>query len=180
MALGTSGDLDGTHDEPLVLNLELHLVTAGGTAARSGRVTTRRTLAPPRGRLVRGRFLSGFSRSTVPLPVVASAPLVGNLGPVAAPSRDRLHLAYNTWHWAEAIDWQRSLAAQGIGTGDPLGRPQLHVVDLRDGADTALDPGSFSAKHRCDTAGCSSSMEWAMRPGFKVAVASADSSTLAP
>jgi hypothetical protein len=134
----------------LATALSIHLVTAGGTAARSGRVTTRHTGALPRGRLVQGRLLSGFGRSTLALPVAASAPLVGNLGPVAAPSRDRRYLAYNTWHWAKTIDWRRSLAEQGIGTGDPLGGPQLHVLDLRGGRDTALDPGSFSVAWRRD------------------------------
>jgi hypothetical protein len=132
----------------LATALSIHLVAAGGTAARSGRVITRHTGALPRGRLIRGRLLSGSGRPTLALPLAASAPLVGNLGPVAAPSRDRRYLAYNTWHWAKTIDWQRSLAEQGIGTGDPLGRPQLHVLDLRDGADTALDPGGFSVAWR--------------------------------
>ena len=134
----------------LVVALSIHLVTAGGTAARSGRVATRHTPVLPRGRLVRGRFLSGFGPSNVALPLAASAPLVGNLGPVAAPSRDRRYLAYNTWQWAKPIDWQRSLRQQGIATGDPLGRPQLRVLDLRDGADTPLEPGSFSVAWRSD------------------------------
>jgi hypothetical protein len=136
----------------LAIALSIHLVTAGGTAARSGRVVTRHTSALPRGRLVRGRFLSGFSPSKVALSLAASAPLVGNLGPVAAPSRDRRYIAYNTWRWAKPIDWQRSLHEQGIATGDPLGRPQLHLLDLRDGSDTALDPGSFSVAWRLDGA----------------------------
>jgi hypothetical protein len=134
----------------LAIVLSIHFVTAGGTAARSGRVAVRHTGASPRGRLVRGRFLSGVDPSIVALPLAASAPLVGNLGPVAAPSRDGRYLAYNTWHWAKPIDWQRSLDDQGIATGDPLGRPQLHLFDLRDGTDTALDPGSFSVAWRRD------------------------------
>jgi hypothetical protein len=132
--------------------LSIHLVTAGGTAAHSGRVATRRAEAAPRGRIVRGRSLLGFARSAIQLPVAASAPLVGNLGPVAAPSRDGRFVAYNTWRWARPIDWQRSLNDQGIRTGDPLGRPQLHRVDLRTGADTALEPGSMSAAWRADGA----------------------------
>jgi hypothetical protein len=136
----------------VAIALSIHLVTAGGIAARSGRVAVRHTVALPRGRLLRGRFLSGFGRSKVVLPLAASAPLVGNLGPVAAPSRDRRYVAYNTWHWAKSIDWQRSLGDQGIATGDPLGRPQLHVLDLREGTDLALDPGSFSVAWRPDGA----------------------------
>jgi hypothetical protein len=132
--------------------LSIHLVTAGGTAARSGRLAVRHTAVSPRGRLLRGPLLSGLGRSTVLLPLAASAPLVGNLGPVAAPSRDRRYLAYNTWRWAKPIDWQRSFAEQGIETGDPLGRPQLHLFDLRDGTDTALEPGSFSVAWRRDGA----------------------------
>ena len=132
--------------------LSIHLVTAGGTAAHSGRVVVRRSAVLPHGRLVRGRLLSGLGRSDVELPLAPNAPLVGNLGPIATPSRDRRYLAYNTWHWAKAIDWQRSLNEQGIATGDPLGRPQLHVLDLQDGADAALDPGSFSVAWRSDGA----------------------------
>lgn len=136
----------------LAIGLSIHLVTAGGSAARSGRVVVARVTTLPRGRLVRGRALSGFRRSNVVLPVAASAPLVGNLGPVAAPSRDRQHVAYNTWRWAKPIDWQRPLGAQGIDTGDPLGRPQLRVLDLLHGTDTALEPGSFSVAWRADGA----------------------------
>jgi hypothetical protein len=136
----------------LAIALSIQLVTARGTAARSGRATVRQTAALPHGRLVRGRFLSGFGKSELALPFAASAPLVANLGPVAAPSRDRRFLAYNTWHWAKPIDWQRSLEEQGVATGDPLGRPQLHVLDLRDGTDLALDPGSFSVAWRRDGA----------------------------
>jgi hypothetical protein len=136
----------------LAIVLSIQLVTAGGTAARSGRVTVRHTTVLPRGRLVRGRFLAGFGRSEVTLPLAASAPLVGNLGPVAAPSRDGRYVAYNTWRWVKAIDWRRSLEDQGIATGDPLGRPQLHVLDLQDGTDQVFDPGSFSVAWRRDGA----------------------------
>jgi hypothetical protein len=136
----------------VAIALSIHLVTAGGSAARSGRVVVRHTDAVPVGSLVRGRVLSGFGRSNVALPLAASAPLVGNLGPVAAPSRDRRYIAYNTWRWTQPIDWQRSLDEQGIASGDPLGRPQLHLLDLRDGADTQFDPGSFSVAWRADGA----------------------------
>jgi hypothetical protein len=137
---------------PAVIALSIHLVTAGGTAAHSGRVMTRSTSAAPRGRLVRGRALIGFTRESGVLALPAAAPLVGNLGPVAAPSRDRRYVAYNTWQWARPIDWQRSLEDQGISTGDPLGRPQLHVRDLRQAGDDALEPGSFSVAWRADGA----------------------------
>jgi hypothetical protein len=132
--------------------LSIHLVTAGGTAARSGLAVVRHTATLPRGRLVRGRTVSGVGKSPVVLPVAASAPLVGNLGPVAAPSRDGRYLAYNTWRWLKAVDWQRSFSDQGIATGDPLGQPQLRVLDLRNGAGSALDPGSFSVAWRADGA----------------------------
>lgn len=134
----------------LAIALSIHLVTAGGTAARSGRLAVRHTDTSPHGRLLRGRFLSGLGRSRVTLPRAASAPLVGNLGPVAAPSPDGRSLAYNTWQWAKPIDWQRSLDEQGITTGDSLGRPELHLFDLRDGTDTALEPGTFSVAWRRD------------------------------
>jgi hypothetical protein len=132
--------------------LSIHLVTAGRTAARSGRVAIHHTAALPQGSIVRGRSLAGFAASTITLPVGASAPLVGNLGPVAAPSRNGRYLAYNTWRWAKPIDWQRSLHEQGIDTGDLLGTPQLHLLDLRAGGDVPLEPGSFSVAWRADGA----------------------------
>jgi hypothetical protein len=133
----------------VAIALSIHLVTAGGTAARSGRVLVRHTTARPLGRIVLGRRLSGFGRP-ITLTAAGSAPLVGNLGPVAAPSRDRRYVAYNTWQWAKPIDWQRSLNDQGIATGDRLGRPQLHLLSLRDGTETAFEPGSFSVAWRPD------------------------------
>ena len=136
----------------VLIALSIHLVTAGGTAAHSGRVVIRQTTTPPRGRLVRGRSLIGFARRSGTLALPASAPLVGNLGPVAAPSRDGRYMAYNTWRWARPIDWQRSLEEQGIVTGDPLGRPQLHVRDLRDARDHAFEAGSFSVGWSADGA----------------------------
>ena len=132
--------------------LSIHLVTAGGTAARSGRVATRQTSAAPRGRLLRGRSLLGFAHGSGALPLQAAAPLVGNLGPVAAPSRDGRYVAYNTWQWARPIDWQRSLEEQGISTGDALGGPQLHVRDLRHARDQVFEPGTFSVAWRADGA----------------------------
>lgn len=132
--------------------LSIHLVTAGGTAAHSGRVVTRQTSAAPRGRLVRGRSLAGFARQRAVLALPAAAPLVGNLAPVAAPSRDGRYVAYNTWQWARPIDWRRSLEEQGISTGDTLGRPQLHIRDLRHDTDEALEPGSFSVAWRAEGA----------------------------
>src|SRR5947207_15269449 len=135
-----------------MIALSIHLVTAGGTAARSGHVAVRQTSAPPRGRLVRARSLIGFARRSIALPLPASAPLVGNLGPVAAPSRDRRYVAYNTWRWTRPIDWQRSLEEQGISSGDPIGRPQLRIRDVRHARDDAFEPGSFSAAWRADGA----------------------------
>jgi hypothetical protein len=101
---------------------------------------------------VRGRILlrPGAPETTLALP--ASAPLVGNLGPVAAPSHDRRLVAYNTWRWSRPIDWQRSLGDQGIDRGDVLGTPQVHVHDLRLGTDETLEPGSFSSAWRDDGA----------------------------
>jgi hypothetical protein len=132
--------------------LGIHLVAAGGTPARSGRAATTQTRARPRGPVVRGRLLTGLADRAVTLDLSASAPLVGNFGPVAAPSRDGRFVAYNTWQWAKSIDWQRSLTEQGIRTGDPLGRPLVRVRDLHTGADTALDPGSYSIAWRADGA----------------------------
>jgi hypothetical protein len=136
----------------VAIALSIHLVTAAGTAAPSGRVTAHHTSAAPRGRTVRGRLVSGFTPDRIALRVSPSAPLVGNLGPVAAPSRDRRYVAYNTWEWTRPIDWQRSLEDQGISTGDPLGRPQLRVRDLQSGRDTELEPGTFSVAWRADGA----------------------------
>ena len=132
--------------------LSIHLVTAGGSAPHSGRVSIGQMQTPPVGRLVRGRLLTGFARGRSVLALPAAAPLVGNLGPVAAPSRDRRYVAYNTWRWARPIDWQRSLDEQGISTGDALGLPQLHVRDLRTANDAALEPGTFSVAWRADDA----------------------------
>ena len=136
----------------VVIALSIQLVTAGKTAARSGHVAVRTTSAPPRGAIVRGRSLIGLARQSITLPLPAAAPLVGNLGPVAAPSRDGRYVAYNTWRWARPIDWQRSLDDQGISTGDALGRPQLHVRDVRQARDDAFEAGSFSAAWRADGA----------------------------
>src|SRR5919201_2710200 len=132
--------------------LSIHLVTAGGTAAHSGRVVIHHTPGLSRGPIVRGRSLSGLARRGITLASAAAAPLVGNLGPVAAPSRAGRYLAYNTWKWARSIDWQRSLEEQGISTGDPLGRPQLRIRDLRTADETAFEPGSFSVAWRADGA----------------------------
>jgi hypothetical protein len=132
------------------LALSIHLLTAGGTTARSGRVSvvhTRAVLSDP---FVRARRLTA-GRSTV-LAAPASAPLVGNLGAVAVPSRSGTQIAYNTWHWAKQIDWHQTLSSQGIQTGDVIGTPTLHVLDERGATDTALEPGTFSAAWRADGA----------------------------
>ena len=134
----------------LAIGLSIHLVTAGGSAARSGRVTTRHVGGVPHGRIVRGRVLFRPHGSKTTLTMPASAPLVGNLGPVATESRDGRYLAYNTWTWVKPIDWRRSLGAQGIARGDPLGTPRVHVRDLRRPSDEALEPGSFSIAWRSD------------------------------
>jgi hypothetical protein len=133
------------------LALSIHLLTAGGTTARSGRVTVLHTRAALTGPVVRARRLTGVGRSTL-LATPASAPLVGNFGAVAVPSRRGAEIAYNTWPWARQIDWQQTLSSQGIQTGDVLGTPTLHVLDERTGSDTALEPGTFSAAWRADGA----------------------------
>jgi hypothetical protein len=133
------------------LALSIHLLTAGGTTARSGRVTVLHTRAALAGPVVRARRLHALARSTV-LAAPASAPLVGNLGAVAVPSRRGTEIAYNTWRWARQIDWQQTLSSQGIQTGDVLGTPTLHLLDERTGLDTALEPGTFSAAWRADGA----------------------------
>ena len=131
--------------------LSIHLVSAGGTTPRSGRVAVTNARGAPRGSLVRGRSLAGAGRA-VTLDLPASAPLIGSLGAVAVPSRNGGELAYNTWHWAKAIDWQQSLSSQGIQTGDVLGTPTLRVHDLHTGLERALEPGTFSAAWRSDGA----------------------------
>ena len=68
------------------LALSIHLLTAGGTTARSGRVTVLHTRAALAGPVVRARRLTGVGRSAL-LAAPASAPLVGNFGAVAVPSR---------------------------------------------------------------------------------------------
>ena len=132
--------------------LSIHLVTATGSAARSGAVTLRRSTARPSGFTLTGRKLLRPSVGPQLLSAPASAPLVGSLGPVGSASAGRAYLAYNTWRWAKSVDWQKSLDAQGIHTGDPLGYPTLHVRDLRTNTDTPLEAGTFSATWRSDGA----------------------------
>jgi hypothetical protein len=132
--------------------LGIHLVTAGGAPARSGRVTVTRATRPAAGPVVRGRILVQSGAATLRLAVPASAPLVGNLGPVAAPSPDGRSVAYNTWRWRRLIDWQQPLGSQGIETGDALGTPQLRVLDAAAGTEAALEPGSLSVAWRHDGA----------------------------
>jgi len=134
----------------VAVGLSIHLVTAGGTSARSGRAAVRVSRAAPTGAIVRARRLLGLTTGPATLDLPASAPLVGNLGPAAVPSRDGRYVAYNTWRWAKQIDWQQSLGSQGIRTGDPLGWPALRVRDLQTGADVALGAGSLSAAWRAD------------------------------
>ena len=64
--------------------LSIHLVSAGGTTPRSGRVAVTNARGAPRGSLVRGRSLAGAGRA-VTLELPASAPLIGSLGAVAVP-----------------------------------------------------------------------------------------------
>ena len=132
--------------------LSIHLVTAGGTGARSGRVAVAQTRAAPVGATVRGRVLSGLGKSPAKLELAASAPLAGSLVPVAVPSPDGVYVAYNTWRWKRDVDWYQSLSSQGIQTGDALGTPVLHVRSLGRGKDVALEPGTFSAAWRKDGA----------------------------
>src|SRR5439155_12856282 len=82
----------------------------------------------------------------------AAAPLVGADAPVAVPSPDESLVAVNTWRWTKQIDWTGSLAAQGLGTGDPSGAPQLHIQDTVTGKDRPLEAGSMSAAWRADGA----------------------------
>ncbi len=131
--------------------LSIHLVTAGGMSAKSGRVAVTHIRAALGGRVVRGKLVTGLGRR-ITLDVPASAPLLGSLGAVAVPSRNGAELAYNTWRWTKQIDWQQSLGDQGIQTGDALGTPTLHVRDIKTGGDTALEPGTFSAAWRSDAA----------------------------
>ncbi len=131
--------------------LSIHLVTAGGTTARSGRAAVTHRGGVPSGAVVKARRVALAGRSAV-LDVPASAPLLGSLGAVAVPSRDGGELAYNTWRWVKAIDWQQSLGSQGIQTGDVLGTPTLRIRDLRTGSERALEPGTFSAAWRSDGA----------------------------
>jgi hypothetical protein len=131
--------------------LSIHLVTAGGMPARSGRVKVTHTHGVLRGMVVHGRTLAGVGRSGA-LDVQASAPLLGSLGAVAVPSRSGAEVAYNTWHWVKSIDWQQSLGSQGIQIGDVLGTPTLRLRDVRTGTERTLEPGTFSAAWRSDGA----------------------------
>ena len=133
------------------LALSIHLLTAGGTTARSGRVSVVHARVAVSAPFVRARRLTAAGRSTL-LAAPASAPLVGNFGAVAVPSNTRTQVAYNTWRWAKQIDWHQTLSSQGVQTGDVLGTPTLHVLDERGGTDTALEPGTFSAAWRADGA----------------------------
>jgi hypothetical protein len=133
------------------LALSIHQLTAGGTTARSGRVSVVHTRTVLSGPFVRARRLTAAGRSIV-LAAPTGAPLVGNLGAVAVPSRSGKQIAYNTWRWAKQIDWHQTLSSQGIQTGDVLGTATLHVFDERSGTDRALEPGTFSAAWRADGA----------------------------
>ena len=133
------------------LALSIDLLTAGGTTARSGRIAVVYARAAVSGPFVRARRLTAAGRSTL-LAAPASAPLVGNFGAVAVPSRTGTQIAYNTWRWAKQIDWHQTLSSQGIQTGDVLGTATLRVLDERGGTDTALEPGTFSAAWRADGA----------------------------
>jgi hypothetical protein len=131
--------------------LSIHLVTAGGVSARSGRAAMTHARGAPRGSVVEGRRLRVAGR-LLALPVAANAPLLGSFAAVAVPSRNGDFLAYNTWNWVKPIDWQASLGSQGIQTGDTLGTPTLRIRDVREGIDRSLEPGTFSAAWRSDGA----------------------------
>lgn len=131
--------------------LSIHLVTAGGMSARSGRAAVKSARGAPRGTIVYGRKLvAGGRRTTLDLP--ASAPLLGSLGAVAVPSRNGGEVAYNTWRWVRPIDWQQSLGSQGVRTGDALGTPTLRIRDVQAATEHALEAGTFSAAWRSDGA----------------------------
>jgi hypothetical protein len=131
--------------------LSIHLVTAGGMSARSGRVAIIHGSDAPRGMVVYGRTLVDAGRRlTLDLP--ASAPLLGSLGAVGVPFRKGTEVAYNTWRWVRPIDWQQSLGSQGIRTGDVLGTPTLRIRDVRTATEHALEAGTFSAAWRFDGA----------------------------
>jgi hypothetical protein len=131
--------------------LSIHLVTAGGTSARSGALTVGRGAVAPPGRFIQGDELAD-AHGRRKLAEAALAPLVGGGGPIGAPSPDGRLLAYNTWRWTKPIDWQRSLGQQGIETNDVLGMPRLRLLDLETGKERALEQGSFSISWRADGA----------------------------
>src|SRR6266536_6128920 len=115
-----------------VAGATLHLKSAAGRSAESGRLTVTQGSFVPPGLYVSGDTLSGpksknaqLRRAAQKLAERASAPLIGADAPVAVPSPDGSLVAVNTWRWTKSIDWGLSLADQGIEPGDPLGTPQL-------------------------------------------------------
>jgi hypothetical protein len=142
-----------------VAGATLHLTSAAGKSAESGRLTVTQGSFVPPGLYVSGDTLSGpksknaqLQRAAQKLAERASAPLIGADAPVAVPSPDGTLVAVNTWRWTKPIDWAASLADQGIGPGDPLGTPQLRVQDTTSGKDRPLEAGTMSAAWRSDGA----------------------------
>ncbi len=80
----------------------------------------------------------------------AIAPLAGGLAPVATPAPGGRLVAYNTWRELRAIDKEKSLGEQGIESGDPVGIPQIRVVDTASGTDRAFEEGSQTPAFRTD------------------------------
>lgn len=66
--------------------------------------------------------------TTVALQHPARSPLTGWSPSVAALEPGGQHLVYATWRELREVDNFESLAAQGVSEGDPLGVPQLQLV----------------------------------------------------
>jgi hypothetical protein len=130
------------------------------TRIASGKMAVHRADVAPPGMYISGDQLNATPGSNTPIQgkpsqtLVAKAisPLVGAADPVGATSPDGSVLAYNTWTWARSIDWNQPLDKQGIADGAALGTPAIHILNLATGADTALEPGSFSLAWRADGA----------------------------
>jgi len=78
--------------------------------------------------------------------------LMGRFSPRLIASGDGRTLVYTAWREIVNEDPAKSWADQGIEPGDPLGVPELHLVDLVGGTDEVLESGAYSAAVRADGA----------------------------
>src|SRR3954451_1931310 len=166
----------------------IQAATDSHTRIQSGKVAIHRADVAPPGIYISADQLDGSTSTNKALQnkpsrtLVAKAlsPLAGGADPIGAVSPDGRSLAYNSWTWARSIDWNQPLDQQGLADGDVLGTPTVHVVSLGTGADSALEPGSFSVAWRGDgalayTVGNPAAFHWSQEYDRDVVVRSAGS-----